>query len=351
MSENIDSRELSDFGRTDIENEIQELVDHVLKEPKIPTMDRKLIVEASTPGHFPGQLWEHFGIKKTPPWSVEEQASAIIECVKAGAAGIHCHPRDPQAKYNYSCNAKGMAPELAAEVFDMAYKEVDFVTLAHAWHPKDWVDLAEADFIAPTKELLEVGKGNKYIQGNVMPTWINPWTRRGLLSSWFTAKSLREGIVFLEENNVKPLIALDVHNVTWFKNEVIDHGVYKTRPHLNIQEGKHGEDRSFADPAGYLSLISSMQLVKSTIPDSTIGLHAGGRNWFQMIVMGLMLGVGLVRIGLEDMFWAYPHKDDVIRKAVESVERVVQVAKALGRDIATTDEARKILGMKVTSKT
>jgi len=61
-----------------------------------------------------------------------------------------------------------------------------------------------------------------------------------------------------------------------------------------------------------------------------------------------MLGVDLVRIGIEDQFWTYPHKDEYIRKPVESVERVVQIAKALGRDIATPDEARNILGIKVT---
>ena len=53
MSEKVNSSELSDFGRTDIENEIQEAVDAVLKEPRILTMDKKLIVEGSTPGHFP----------------------------------------------------------------------------------------------------------------------------------------------------------------------------------------------------------------------------------------------------------------------------------------------------------
>lgn len=349
MSRAVDSRELSAFGRTDIENEMRELADHVLKEPRIPTMDKKLIVEASTPGHYPRMLWEHVGIKNMPPWSIEELISSIIECVKAGAAGIHTHPRDPSGPYCYECHvAKDMSPELTAKVFDKAYQEVDFVPLSHAWHPKNWEDLAEADFITPTKELLDIGKGNKYIQGNVMPTWIYPWVRRGLLSSWFTANSLREGISFLEENNVKPLIALHVHNIVWFKNNVIDAGVMKTRPHLNIQEGKHGESRSFTDPMSYLSLISSIDMVRKIVPDCTIGIHAGGRNWLPMTALGIMLGVDLVRIGIEDQFWACPHKDEFIKKPSESVEKVVQIARVLGRDIATPDEAREILGIKVT---
>ena len=121
---------LTPNGSTDIENEIRELVDHVLKEPKIPTMGKKLIVEASTPGHYPGLLWEHFGIKNMPPCSIEEQASAIIECVKAGAAAIHTHPRDPSAPY--CCEApvsKSMSPELMAKILDKVYQEVDVVPL------------------------------------------------------------------------------------------------------------------------------------------------------------------------------------------------------------------------------
>ena len=66
------------------------------------------------------------------------------------------------------------------------------------------------------------------------------------------------------------------------------------------------------------------------------------------MVLGIMLGIDLVRIGIEDQFWAYPHKDEVIKNPVESVTKVVRIARALGRDIATPDEVREILGIKVT---
>jgi len=349
MSRKIDSRELTSHGRTDVENEMRELIAQVLEEPRNLTMDKKLIIEASTPGHYPGLLWEQCGTKNMPPWSIEEQASAIIECVKAGAAAVHSHARDPSALYNYEASyGKAMSAEMLVKVFDKVYQEVDFVPLNHAWHPKNWEDLADADFITPTRELLDIGRGNKYIQGNVVPTWINPWVRRGLLSSWFTADALREGIAYLEENNVKPLIALHVDHLVWFKNNIVDAGLMKTRPHLNIQEGKHGVDRCFADPMSYLNLISSIDMVKRIVPECTLGIHAGGRNWLPMTTLGIMLGVDLVRVGIEDQFWACPHKDEFIKKPSESVEKVVQIARALRRDIATPDEARGILGIKVT---
>ena len=66
MAEKIDPRDLTSEGSTDVEHEMREFVERVLKQPKIPTMGKKLIVEASTPGHFPGLLWERF-IDKTYP--------------------------------------------------------------------------------------------------------------------------------------------------------------------------------------------------------------------------------------------------------------------------------------------
>jgi uncharacterized protein (DUF849 family) len=315
-------------------------------------MDRKLIIEASTPGHFPGSLWEHFGVRHMPPRSVEEQASSIIECVKAGAAAVHSHPRDPSDKYRYVTHSgKANSSELQAKVFDKVLQEVDFVPMIHCWHPKNWEDLAEPDYITPTRELLDMGKGNKYIQGSIIIAEPGPNTRRGLLSAWFTVKVLRESIAFLEENHIKPCVALPVTKLVWFKKEIIDSGVFKTRPLLNIQEAKHGVNGIFADPMSYINIINSIEMVKRLVPDCTIGLHVAGRNWLPMTVLGIMLGIDLVRIGIEDQFWVYPHRDEFVKKPSDSVKRVVQIARALGRDIATPKEARKILGIKATSRT
>lgn len=349
MEDNIDPRDLSPLGRTDVEEEMQELADHVLLEAPIPTMDRKLIIEAATPGHNPDVLWQKVGVENMPPHAMEDQARAIIECAKAGAAAIHTHPRDPNNPCNYEAAAgRGMAPELMKDLLDRVYAETDIVPLGHAWHPRDWADLGEADFIAPTRELLEIGGGNRYMQGNVIPTWIYPMSRRGLLSSWFTAESLQQGAAWLEEHNVKPCIALHMDHFDWVKAVLLDSGVLKTRPHINIQEGKHGVNRSFADPMSHRNIITSIEMVRQTVPDCTLGLHAGGRNWLPMTVTGIMLGVDLVRVGIEDQFWACPHRDEPIRHPAEAVARIAQIARALGREIAAPDEAREILGIKAT---
>jgi uncharacterized protein (DUF849 family) len=84
--------------------------------------------------------------------------------------------------------------------------------------------------------------------------------------------------------------------------------------------------------------------------DHIIGCYPGGRNWLAIYVMGLLSGANLFRIGIEDKYWKYPHKDDIISSNTEVIEMAVQIAEDLGREVITDgDEAREILGMKYTS--
>ena len=69
--------------------------------PRIPTMDKKVVIEAAIPGWQPVWWWRERGVKNLPPGAdggptcIQEQAAAIVECVKAGAAVIPTHPRIP----------------------------------------------------------------------------------------------------------------------------------------------------------------------------------------------------------------------------------------------------------------
>lgn len=58
---------------------------------------------------------------------------------------------------------------------------------------------------------------------------------------------------------------------------------------------------------------------------------------------GSSLGADMVRIGMEDTVYMYPHRNDYIRSCGKVVETVAGIAKYLGRKIASPSEARKIL--------
>ena len=63
----------------------------------------------------------------------------------------------------------------------------------------------------------------------------------------------------------------------------------------------------------------------------------------------IMAGVDIVRVGIEDIYWMYPHRDEVVRSNAEALEKVTTFAKLLGREIASVPKAREILDIKRTS--
>ena len=118
---------------------------------------------------------------------------------------------------------------------------------------------------------------------------------------------------------------------------------------IAIQEGKHSDDRIFGDPWSYLEVIASIGLVRDALgEDAFIGIHPAGRNWLVAAATALLCGAELVRVGIEDQFYLYPHRDDISHKASDSTELIVRLIRALGREVATVDEARERTGVKLT---
>ncbi len=81
-----------------------------------------------------------------------------------------------------------------------------------------------------------------------------------------------------------------------------------------------------------------------SIPAGSTWTVAGiGRHEFPMAAIGMAMG-GHVRVGFEDN--VYLSKGVLAKSNGELVEKVVRIANELGREIATPDEARQILGLK-----
>ena len=297
-------------------------------------MDKPLIIESACSG------WQ-VGGKRFPavPCSIEEQSQEIIDSIKEGAVAIHVHPRDPR-----DCAAK-IDSHLLKRVLDPVFEEVgDCVTLPHTWKPAE-----EADYITDTKELLELDEGNKYCQGSV----ILPANYSSSTGALHTQRSINEGIKWLEANHVKPIYMLyDTYTIFNLKQNIFDKGLSKKPYILNLNLGKHHSHAVHKDPWSYLNLITNFNMVKATIEEECIiGVYPGGRNWLPILVLGLLMGAQLVRVGIEDCYWVYPHKNEIIKKNSEMIKLIVDIAKLLGRRVVTDPkEAREILGIKLTSK-
>lgn len=305
-------------------------------EPRIPTMDRPLIIESACPGF-------QMGGARYPaiPITLEDQINTQVESLKAGAVIAHMHPRDPKTG-----EAK-MEHRLLARVMDGVFEGAgDFVSFTHSWYP---VAGAEVDCITGTRELLELGGGNKYVQGTLLvPIGYQAKGQPSLVSE----KATVEGIKWLNAHDVKPVYQLfDTHSHLGFKRYVFDKGLDKSQPLImNIQLGKHDATAINQDPWSYLQLIASMNTIRANVPGCLVGIYPGGRNWLPMVVMGILLGADIIRVGIEDCYWMYPHRDEIIKSNVDVVKIAVDMARTLGRRVVTdAGEARKILGIKLTS--
>ncbi len=84
-------------------------------------------------------------------------------------------------------------------------------------------------------------------------------------------------------------------------------------------------------------------LVNNIPANSTWTVTGIGRHAFPMAAAGIAMG-GNVRVGFEDNL--YLSKGVLAKSNGELVDKVVRLAKELGREVASSDEAREILSLK-----
>lgn len=111
-------------------------------------------------------------------------------------------------------------------------------------------------------------------------------------------------------------------------------GYIKSPMHFNFVMGVNG---------GISGSLRDFIFLRESIPaDATYGVAGIGRFEFSLAAASIIDG-GHVRVGLEDN--TYISKGVLTKSNGELVEKVVRLAKELGREIATPAEARVILGL------
>lgn len=98
------------------------------------------------------------------------------------------------------------------------------------------------------------------------------------------------------------------------------------------------------DPENLLFLVN---YAKRLIGDFEFSVCVAGRAQLPMCTQSLLLG-GSVRVGLEDNL--YLEKGRLAKSSAEQVEKIIRIARELGIEPVTPDEARKILVLKGADK-
>jgi 3-keto-5-aminohexanoate cleavage enzyme len=88
-------------------------------------------------------------------------------------------------------------------------------------------------------------------------------------------------------------------------------------------------------------------LVDSIPSDATWTVAGIGRHEIALAMAAIAMG-GHVRVGFEDNIYYY--RGELAKSNAQLVARIARIAKEFGREVASPDEAREILGIKLKGK-
>lgn len=146
---------------------------------------------------------------------------------------------------------------------------------------------------------------------------------------------IRDFAIAMESNGVKPEI--EVYDFSGLDNILLlmKQGIFSEPMNFNFVWGVAGGQRF--RPEAFVALVHGLP------PQSNFSTSGVGRQEFSAIMQSCLMG-GHMRVGLEDNV-RVPN-GELAKGNYELVEWAVRVAHAMGREPASPDEARNIMGLR-----
>lgn len=271
-------------------------------------LSNKVILTIAPTGNVPTRALTPY-VPVTP----EEIAADAYACWQEGAAVVHIHTRDAAGK-----------PTSDIEVNRAVFTALD--------------QYSDCNII---RQVSTGGRaGNNYVERGQMISLSPDMSSLATGSSNFPAKcnfNDPETVSYLagemRKYNVKPEIEVFDTAMLWNAVRLLEKGEITGKLHFNLVLGVVG-----SQPA---SIDSLMYCYKNLPKECTWGVSAIGKNHVQLSTVAMSLG-GHVRVGIEDNIY---YSKGVLATNVALVKRMKNIALAMGKEIATPDEAREILGL------
>jgi 3-keto-5-aminohexanoate cleavage enzyme len=270
----------------------------------------KLIIELAPTGVMPiKDMNPHVPI--TPDEIVHDTSLAY----RLGASIVHIHARDAEGKPTSDIN-------VSAEIFSRIKEECPEMLICATTSGRFCPEVenrAKVLELKPDMATLSLGTVNFFDQPSV---------------------NTPETIKFLAERmnkySIKPELEIFEPGFINTAKYFIKKGILKPPLHFNFLLGSLGSIS--ADIRDLVYLVESLQSGNSW-------MGAGiGRFQTQIIVASILMG-GHVRVGIEDALY-YDVAQTQLATNEALVKRIVRIAGELGREIATPEEARVILGIR-----
>jgi len=301
-------------------------------------MDKLIITAAITGAATVPSLSPHL------PLTPREVADSAIEAAEAGAAIVHVHARRPEDGFPSS------NPEHFREILTRIKEKSDVVVCITTGGSVTMTVEERASVVPNFKpEMCSFNMGSinfaLHTALGSIKEFKYPWEKQYLeMSKDFVFKNTFKDLEYLcgiiRENNTRP--ELEIYDVGHLYN--LDHiaGLGQISPpfHMQFVMGVLGAIRGTPDDLTSLVTKAKVLFGEKNFTWSVIGVGAAEIN---LSTMAIHMG-GHVRVGLEDNI--YIEKGVLAKSNAELVEKIVGLAGMLNREVATPDDARKILGLK-----
>lgn len=300
-------------------------------------MSNKVIITAALTGniHVP-TMSPHL------PTTPEQLIDEAVRCYNAGAAVVHVHARDP----------KDGRPTTDVEIYRTILSgikaRVPIVVSpttggTATMTPEQRINTVRV--LKPEMATFNAGSLNfaLYPIAERIKEYKYDWEKEfleGTENFIFpnTFKSLHVFCQTMNEVQTKPEI--EVYDVGQINNiaHIINEGYLKRPLYLQFVMGILGGIPGTVD-----NLVFLFNTAQKALGDFKWSVCAAGRFQFPMGVVNMLMG-GFMRVGLEDNL--YLNKGELAKSNAEQVEKAIRIARELGFEIASPDDARQILGLK-----
>lgn len=267
----------------------------------------------------------------TVPYTAEELADQIVECAKAGASIAHIHVReDKEVDGVMQIGYKSMSLQKftdAVEVTREKCKEagVDIIInlTTSGGEYEDFKRLQHLGALRPEMCSFDpntINWANSYIFEN-SPRFLN------LLSQEVVKYDIKPEFEVFDTGHI--------NSVMYYVNK----WSIPKPPHIQFIMGVGGSMPGTAENLAFL--------VEKLPEGSTWSVSGIGKAHMPMMLAGLALGCDGLRVGLEDniLFGKNPDGSKDIATNLRLVQRAADLCRLAGREIATAQEAREILGI------
>jgi 3-keto-5-aminohexanoate cleavage enzyme len=260
--------------------------------------------------------------KKMNP-NVPEQPDEIIassyECYNEGASIVHIHARDKSGENTSN-------PEIFRAIRDGIRKKCNLIIAFSTGGGPNLTQEQRIECVQAEPEMASLNMGSMMrISGKYAGV---PWSNM--------PHEIESYVSRMKELGVKP--EMEVYDLAMFRevNAVIEKGLVDKPYYINLVLGMRYQGACDATP-------KILTLLHDFLPaDAIFNCTPVGPAQLPLTTMAMVMG-GCVRVGLEDNIF---YRKGELATNAQLVARTVRIARELGKEPATPDEARKILGLK-----